>query len=201
MTQKAAKDLTTLCEMYQTSLNANVIKTAMLKMGYLRECNYESTSGSGVNKKFLELTDLAEKFGRNEQNYFHEFKTEPKYFVSEFKFLLIDIIEYLSNEIRDLELNTTKNKILSMDSSKIENSSVDGRTLVLTGTLITMGRDEAKEKLQRLGAKVSGSVSAKTYAVIAGDNAGSKLAKATELSVPVWTEQQMLDLFQQYELN
>ena len=76
-----------------------------------------------------------------------------------------------------------------------------GLTLVLTGTLISMGRDDAKEKLQRLGAKVSGSVSAKTYAVIAGDNAGSKLAKATELAVPVWTEQQMLDLFLQHGVN
>ena len=76
-----------------------------------------------------------------------------------------------------------------------------GLTLVLTGTLVSMGRDDAKDKLQRLGAKVSGSVSAKTYAVIAGDNAGSKLVKATELSVPVWTEQQMLDLFAQHGLN
>ena len=73
-----------------------------------------------------------------------------------------------------------------------------GQTLVLTGTLISMGRDEAKAGLQRLGAKVSGSVSAKTHAVIAGDNAGSKLAKATELNVPVWSEQHMLDLFTQY---
>ncbi len=70
-----------------------------------------------------------------------------------------------------------------------------GQTLVLTGTLIAMGRDEAKDKLQQLGAKVAGSVSAKTNAVIAGDNAGSKLAKAEELGVAVWTEQQMLDLF------
>ncbi|HJS15834.1 MAG TPA: NAD-dependent DNA ligase LigA, partial [Rheinheimera sp.] len=76
-----------------------------------------------------------------------------------------------------------------------------GLTVVLTGTLTSMGRDDAKEKLQRLGAKVSGSVSAKTYAVIAGDNAGSKLAKAGELSVPVWTEQQMLDLFAQHGLS
>jgi DNA ligase (NAD+) len=70
-----------------------------------------------------------------------------------------------------------------------------GQTLVLTGTLTAMGRDEAKDKLQQLGAKVAGSVSAKTSAVIAGDNAGSKLAKAEELGVAVWTEQQMLDLF------
>ena len=73
-----------------------------------------------------------------------------------------------------------------------------GQTLVLTGTLQTMGRDEAKEKLQQLGAKVSGSVSAKTHAVIAGDNAGSKLAKAEELGVAIWNEQQMLDLFAEH---
>lgn len=70
-----------------------------------------------------------------------------------------------------------------------------GQTLVLTGTLTSMGRDEAKEKLQTLGAKVAGSVSAKTHAVIAGENAGSKLSKAEELGVAVWSEQQMLDLF------
>ena len=70
-----------------------------------------------------------------------------------------------------------------------------GCTIVLTGTLSAMGRDDAKARLQQLGAKVSGSVSAKTYAVIAGDNAGSKLVKANDLNVPVWTEQQMLELF------
>ncbi|WP_031571937.1 NAD-dependent DNA ligase LigA [Rheinheimera texasensis] len=76
-----------------------------------------------------------------------------------------------------------------------------GQTLVLTGTLIAMGRDEAKDKLQQLGAKVAGSVSAKTSAVIAGDNAGSKLAKAEELGVAVWTEQQMLDLFAEHGIS
>jgi len=73
-----------------------------------------------------------------------------------------------------------------------------GQTLVLTGTLTSMGRDDAKEKLQALGAKVAGSVSAKTHAVIAGENAGSKLSKAEELGIAVWSEQQMLDLFAQY---
>ena len=73
-----------------------------------------------------------------------------------------------------------------------------GQTLVLTGTLTSMGRDDAKVRLQRLGAKVSGSVSTKTHAVIAGDNAGSKLAKAAELGVDVWDEQKMLDLFNQF---
>lgn len=76
-----------------------------------------------------------------------------------------------------------------------------GQTIVLTGTLVSMGRDDAKVRLQRLGAKVSGSVSAKTHAVVAGDNAGSKLAKATELNVPVWNEQYMLELFSQYGVS
>lgn len=67
-----------------------------------------------------------------------------------------------------------------------------GKTVVLTGTLTQMGRNEAKALLQQLGAKVSGSVSAKTDFVIAGEAAGSKLAKAQELNVAVLTEEAFL---------
>jgi DNA ligase (NAD+) len=69
-----------------------------------------------------------------------------------------------------------------------------GQTYVLTGTLGDMTRDEAKEKLQALGATVSGSVSAKTTAVIAGEKAGSKLAKAEKLGVPVLGEDDLRKL-------
>ncbi|WP_287830294.1 NAD-dependent DNA ligase LigA [Idiomarina sp.] len=69
-----------------------------------------------------------------------------------------------------------------------------GQTFVLTGTLTEMTRDEAKKALEALGAKVSGSVSKKTSAVFAGDNAGSKLAKAESLGVPVKTERDLINL-------
>ena len=69
-----------------------------------------------------------------------------------------------------------------------------GLTVVLTGTLPTLGRDTAKDMLEAAGAKVSGSVSKKTSYVVAGAEAGSKLAKAEELGVPVLDEAGMLAL-------
>ncbi|GAB6044286.1 NAD-dependent DNA ligase LigA [Endothiovibrio diazotrophicus] len=75
-----------------------------------------------------------------------------------------------------------------------EAESLAGKTFVLTGTLSRMGRSEAKAKLQALGAKVTGSVSQKTDAVIAGTDAGSKLAKAQELGIAVLDEEALLRL-------
>jgi DNA ligase (NAD+) len=68
------------------------------------------------------------------------------------------------------------------------------QTFVLTGTLSQMGRNEAKAALQALGAKVSGSVSAKTHYLVAGEKAGSKLTKAQDLGVSVLTEDEMIAL-------
>ncbi len=69
-----------------------------------------------------------------------------------------------------------------------------GKTVVLTGSLSQMNRDDAKERLTALGAKVSGSVSKKTDLLIAGEAAGSKLAKAQELGIPVIDEAEMIRL-------
>jgi DNA ligase (NAD+) len=67
-----------------------------------------------------------------------------------------------------------------------------GQTYVLTGTLPTLSRDQAKDMLEALGAKVAGSVSKKTHGVVAGAEAGSKLDKARELGIPVWDEAALL---------
>ncbi len=71
-----------------------------------------------------------------------------------------------------------------------------GKTVVLTGTLPTLSRDAAKDMLEAAGAKVAGSVSKKTSYVVAGEDAGSKLARAQELGVPVLDEAGMLALLQ-----
>ncbi|MDU2228699.1 MAG: NAD-dependent DNA ligase LigA [Haemophilus parainfluenzae] len=80
----------------------------------------------------------------------------------------------------------------TVETKEVTENRFKGKTVVLTGTLTQMGRNEAKALLQDMGAKVSGSVSAKTDFVIAGDAAGSKLTKAQELGITVLTEEEFL---------
>ena len=83
-----------------------------------------------------------------------------------------------------------------METKEAGDNPFKGKIVVLTGTLSQMGRNEAKALLQEMGAKVSGSVSAKTDFVIAGDAAGSKLTKAQELGITVLSEDEFLALLQ-----
>ncbi len=84
------------------------------------------------------------------------------------------------------------------EASKVAAQALQGKTYVLTGSLIQLTRSEAKAKLQSLGAKVSGSVSKNTDCVVAGDAAGSKLTKAQELNISIIDEQALVDLFREY---
>ena len=75
---------------------------------------------------------------------------------------------------------------------------LNGESWVVTGTLSSMGRDDATQLLQTLGARVSGSVSSKTKCVVAGEKAGSKLDKAEKLGVPVLNEEQFIALMKEH---
>jgi DNA ligase (NAD+) len=92
-------------------------------------------------------------------------------------------------ELRDLGL-----RFEAGDEVKPADGPLTGRTYVVTGTLEGYTREEATAALEELGAKVSGSVSKKTAGVIAGENPGSKLAKAQKAGVPVLTEQDLVAL-------
>ncbi|MDQ3288899.1 MAG: NAD-dependent DNA ligase LigA [Pseudomonadota bacterium] len=78
------------------------------------------------------------------------------------------------------------------ESAQLATGLLEGQTVVLTGTLATLSREDAKAKLESLGAKVAGSVSKKTSFVVAGEAAGAKLGKAAELGVEVWDEARFL---------
>src|SRR6059058_5255821 len=93
------------------------------------------------------------------------------------------IVERLTREVTILDAEKPKS-----------NSAVAGKTVVFTGSLEQMTRDEAKATAERLGAKASGSVSKKTDYVVAGPGAGSKLADAKKHGVEVLTEDQWLKM-------
>ena len=101
-----------------------------------------------------------------------------------------NVIEQLTSE----EINIHWQDITPQAQTTIVDSPFSGKTIVLTGTLSVLTRDEAKNKLKQLGAKVTGSVSKNTDLVIAGEAAGSKLDKAQELGIKVIDEQEMLNL-------
>jgi DNA ligase (NAD+) len=79
-------------------------------------------------------------------------------------------------------------------ATTVANRALAGKTFVITGTLPTLKRDEAKAMIQNAGGKVAGSVSAKTSYVVVGEDAGSKLAKAEELGIAQLTESELLEL-------
>ncbi len=107
------------------------------------------------------------------------------------------VATHIANFFGELHNRTVINKLLTAgihwpEIKESKTLPLAGKTFVLTGTLHQMTRDEAKEKLELLGAKVSGSVSSKTSYVVVGDDPGSKLDKAKELSVPVLDETEFL---------
>lgn len=107
-----------------------------------------------------------------------------------------DVVDFFA-ERHNLEVLKDLKTLLTIEpyqAPQTGNSPVAGKTVVFTGTLMQMTRNEAKAKAESLGAKVAGSVSKKTDYIVAGEDAGSKLKTAEELGVTVLSEQDWLDL-------
>jgi DNA ligase (NAD+) len=107
-----------------------------------------------------------------------------------------DIIAFFGEDHNQQVVQTLASELTIEDFKPIQisDSVLNGKTVVLTGSLSKMTRAEAKFKLETMGAKVSGSVSAKTDYVIAGTDAGSKLKKAQDLDITVLSEDEFIDL-------
>ncbi|KMK75299.1 NAD-dependent DNA ligase LigA [Alkalihalobacillus pseudalcaliphilus] len=102
----------------------------------------------------------------------------------------------LIGQLRELGVNLAyKGATGSQDLSTLESSPFLNKTVVLTGKLEQLTRNEAKVRIEELGGKVTGSVSKKTDLVIAGEDAGSKRTKAEELGVQIWDENQLIAAF------
>ncbi len=112
------------------------------------------------------------------------------------------IVDYLSNA-NNLRFINELIEIGMNPQYEIQNKNTDnifsGKTIVLTGKLVELTRNEAKEYLERFGAKVTGSVTSKTDYVIAGEKAGSKLAKAEQLGIQVLSEDEFIDIMKEVQ--
>lgn len=112
------------------------------------------------------------------------------------------IVDYLSND-SNLRFINELIEIGMNPQYEIQNKNADnifsGKTIVLTGKLVELTRNEAKEYLERFGAKVTGSVTSKTDYVIAGEKAGSKLAKAEQLGIQVLSEDEFIDIMKEVQ--
>ena len=114
-----------------------------------------------------------------------------------------NIVSFFQQE-HNVEVVNELESIMSWPALEVKSEDQQpllSQIFVITGTLNQMGRNEAKGHLQSLGAKVSGSVSAKTDFLVAGEKAGSKLTKAQDLGVAILTEQAMLDLLKEHNVS
>ncbi|MCM3720179.1 NAD-dependent DNA ligase LigA [Fictibacillus phosphorivorans] len=130
---------------------------------------------AATKEQLLEVEEIGEKMADSIELYF----SKPE-------------VKELMEELQRLGVNMTYKgpKLVKVEDL---DTPFAGKTVVLTGKLSILTRNEAKEKLERLGAKVTGSVSKNTDMLIAGEDAGSKLDKAKQLGIAIWDEQQLVD--------
>ena len=200
----------TPADLYQLSIETLAPLERMAEKSATNLMNALESSKHPALSRFIYALGIREVGETTAMNLANEFKTLSAIQKSEFEHLIevqdigpivaqhivnffqqphnLDVIEQLLSagiEVQDVK---------QLPADKRSNSEFFEKTIVITGTLPTMSRDEAKDKLLAVGAKVTGSVSAKTDYLLAGDKAGSKLTRAEKLGVQVIDEAAMLAL-------
>ncbi len=153
---------------------AKDLARAFLTIEAFRSAVEAAAAGGKGSEAYREIDDI-EGIGETVVDALVDFISEPHNVKA-----LDDLLEHVS--------------VTAFERPQASNSAVAGKTVVFTGSLERMGRNEAKAQAERLGAKVAGSVSKKTDYVVAGADAGSKLKAARELGVTVLTEDEWLAL-------
>ncbi|MBF6038124.1 NAD-dependent DNA ligase LigA [Pseudomonas sp. P154a] len=162
--------------------------------GFLDKLHIPSVGPGGAQKLADRFGSLEGVFGADWLDLRQTLPEKQANSVREF-FALEDnrlIAEAAEKQLRDFGMHWLSEKKV------VEGLPLAGQTWVLTGSLELMSRDVAKEKLESLGAKVAGSVSAKTHCVVAGPGAGSKLAKANELGLKVLDEEAFVEFLKHH---
>ncbi len=149
----------------------------------------------------LGIREVGEATARSLAQHFKEFEpienatTEKLELISDIGPIVAHNIHSFFQQKHNIEIIVALKKYIHWDKVESnESSTLEGQTFVITGTLSSMGRDEAKQKLIALGGKVSGSVSKKTSYVVYGDSPGSKYEKAMQLGIKVLTEEEFIEL-------
>jgi DNA ligase (NAD+) len=148
---------------------AKTLATEFDTMDKLQQASYED---------FIAVDEIGEKMADSVVQYFAE-----------------EEVADLINELKELGLNMEYKGPKRVEVSEDANPFA-GKTIVLTGKMEQMSRPEAKERIEALGGKVTGSVSKKTDIVVAGEDAGSKYDKALELGITIWDEEQFLKMLE-----
>ena len=182
MAEKSAKNLVASLEKSKTTTLARfVFSLGIHSIGETTAqtlANHFSTLENIINaseEKLLEVPDVGPIVAENLLTFFKQKHN-------------LDVVE----QLLAVGINWPNIKKKSMDEQPLV-----GKTFVVTGTLETMGRNDAKSALQELGAKVAGSVSKKTDYVVVGENAGSKATKAADLGIPILDEKALIKLLKQ----
>ncbi|MCK4587342.1 MAG: NAD-dependent DNA ligase LigA, partial [Gammaproteobacteria bacterium] len=184
MAEKSAKNLMNALEYSKsTSLAKFIFSLGIREVGEATALNLANHFGklefveSADTETLLKVTDVGPVVASNIVTFFHQEHN-------------LGVIK----KLRKAKVNWPDVDVVDTDTLPMA-----GKIIVLTGTLAKIARNDAKQKLQKLGAKVSGSVSKKTDLVIAGESAGSKLEKAEALGIEVINEQEFIKLLESFE--